>query len=562
MDLSSTPYKKMSDPASRLSAQTLWIFGCGAIPPAVKADLLNNYLFYYYNQVLLLSSGLVATASAMALVVDAIMDPLIGWVSDRTISRFGRRHPFLFASLLPSALSYYALLTLRSGAATQEQLFAQLFGLLCALRISWALYEVPRGALAPEICKGYDERTALHGISMACGWLGGGLMSYATKQVFLGKSYDDPQGYDRLAHWGSGMLFIFSLIFACCSPYSPSTSRHSSTSSSSSYPTSSDEDGSEPGESAIVKGACANGVNAKLLHKPPSSGRSGGGAGPDSLRGHVRDALHTLSHSDFLAILLAGLVYNLYLGVTMGLGAYVNKFLWQWKPQDTALYELVVGAFSLVVSLCARQLSARYEKRDLAIRLFSFAIAVGPMHLILRLADRWLGVQILPRNGAIYGPLWWCLLLHSVATTVPSILGIILLSSMVSDVVEDSQSRTGRRAEGLFFAAPALLQKSVSGFGFVVKGYLLRATGFSDAQTDAAKALAIERVAFAMVVLALILPVTAVALLARYRISRYSHQRNLVRLGYAEADAEAEYDERDRLSDAGLRNRERRGHGT
>ena len=374
-------------------------------------------------------------------------------------------------------------------------------------------------------------------------------MSYATKQVFLGKSYDDPQGYERLAHWGSGMLFVFGLIFACCTPYSPSTSTLRDSSSSSSYAaSSSDDDGP---------------VNANLLHKAqPSSGNGGGVQGPDSLRGHVRDALHTLSHSDFLAILLAGLVYNLYLGVTMGLGAYVNKFLWQWKPQDTALYELVVGAGSLVISLFARQLSARYEKRDLAIRLFSFAIALGPMHLILRLADVWLGIQILPRNGAVYGPLWWCLLLHSVATTVPSILGIILLSSMVSDVVEDSQSRTGRRTEGLFFAAPALLQKSVSGLGFIVKGYLLRVTGFSDAQTDAAKALAIERVAFAMVVLALTLPVTAVVLLARYRISRRSHQRNLVSLGYAEADAEAEYDERDRLADAGLRNRERRGHGT
>ena len=353
---SSTPYQKMPEPPSRLSAQLQLIFGCGAIPPAVKADLLNNYLFYYYNQVLSLSSGLVATASALALVVDAIMDPLIGWVSDRTVSRFGRRHPFIFASLLPSTLSYFALLTVRWGgeAATQEQLFAQLFGLLCALRISWALYEVPRGALAPEICKGYDERTALHGISMACGWLGGGLMSFATKQVFLGQSYDDPQGYERLARWGSGMLFVFGLLFACCTPHSPSTLRHSSSSSSaasaseaasgcaaaSSSATASastsatgasvkshlvrgsededDEDGSEHGEGSM-KG-CAN-VN--LLRKlPSSSGKGGvGNEAPRGVRDHLRDALHTLSHSDFLAILLAGLVYNLYLGVTMGLGA-------------------------------------------------------------------------------------------------------------------------------------------------------------------------------------------------------------------------------------------------
>ena len=101
-----TPYVPMKDgKASRTnstSTKTLWLFGFGAVPPSIKGDLLNNYLFYYYNMVLGLGASWVAAASALALIVDGVVDPYIGWRSDRCVSRLGRRHPFIFASLLPS----------------------------------------------------------------------------------------------------------------------------------------------------------------------------------------------------------------------------------------------------------------------------------------------------------------------------------------------------------------------------------------------------------------------------------------------------------------------------
>ena len=517
-----TPYVPMKDgKASRTnstSTKTLWLFGFGAVPPSIKGDLLNNYLFYYYNMVLGLGASWVAAASALALIVDGVVDPYIGWRSDRCVSPLGRRHPFIFASLLPSVISYYALLSLKVG-TTQFSLFCQLFILLCFLRISWALFEVPRGALAPEVTKDYDERTELNGISMAMGWLGGGAMSYATKQLFLRASYDDAEGYERLARWGSLALAVFGSTFALSTPYSPSMDKRLPPSKLA-LMRGSDDDDDEDGD-----------ANEARHVTPTPLGSSTLGA-----RGHLSEALTTLSHRDFVAILASGLVYNLYMGVTMGLGAYINKFLWEWEPQDTAPFELVVGALALLVSLSARRLASRWEKRDLTLRLFTFAIVIGPLHLILRLADRWLGLPVFPHNGSKYGPLWWCLLAHAVLTTVPSILGMILLTSMIADVVEDSQAHTGRRSEGLFFAGPALLQKTTSGIGFLVKGWLLHVTGFEAAATSSEKAAAMEKVAFCMVMLALVLPTTAVMILARYQISRSSHQRNLIHLGYAAAD--------------------------
>ena len=294
--------------------------------------------------------------------------------------------------------------------------------------------------------------------------------------------------------------------------------------------------GLPPSNTSLMRGSDddddEDGDGNEARHVPPTPlGSSTLGA-----RGHLSEALTTLSHRDFVAILASGLVYNLYMGVTMGLGAYINKFLWEWEPQDTAPFELVVGALALLVSLSARHLAlslgeARPHTAPLHV---CHSDRATPPHSATRRPVAW--PPVFPHNGSKYGPLWWCLLAHAVLTTVPSILGMILLTSMIADVVEDSQAHTGRRSEGLFFAGPALLQKTTSGIGFLVKGWLLHVTGFEAAATSAEKAAAMEKVAFCMVMLALVLPTTAVMILARYQISRSSHQRNLIHLGYAAAD--------------------------
>ena len=63
----------------------------------------------FYGTVVGLEPGLVDLAILIALVVDAISDPLVGYWSDNFRSRWGRRHPFMYAAALPVALSYFLL---------------------------------------------------------------------------------------------------------------------------------------------------------------------------------------------------------------------------------------------------------------------------------------------------------------------------------------------------------------------------------------------------------------------------------------------------------------------
>jgi Na+/melibiose symporter-like transporter len=94
----------------RASRGTLNAFSFGAIASGVKNHVFGTWLLVYYNQVLGLEPVLAGLALALALVVDAITDPLVGVWSDRVHTRWGRRHPFMYAGILPFALSFYALL--------------------------------------------------------------------------------------------------------------------------------------------------------------------------------------------------------------------------------------------------------------------------------------------------------------------------------------------------------------------------------------------------------------------------------------------------------------------
>ena len=91
-------------PKARLSTAELCWYASGAIPGGIGV-LAWNYLVFYYNQVVGLPGSYIGVAALLASVFDALTDPAVGTISDRTRSRWGRRHPYLLFSALPSALT-------------------------------------------------------------------------------------------------------------------------------------------------------------------------------------------------------------------------------------------------------------------------------------------------------------------------------------------------------------------------------------------------------------------------------------------------------------------------
>ena len=93
----------------RLGLPTRFFYGFGSVAFGVKDNGFSYFLQFFYTQVVGLPAATVGLAIMFALVIDAFIDPMIGQLSDNTRSRWGRRHPFMYASAIPVAASYLLL---------------------------------------------------------------------------------------------------------------------------------------------------------------------------------------------------------------------------------------------------------------------------------------------------------------------------------------------------------------------------------------------------------------------------------------------------------------------
>mgnify|MGYP005995006263 FL=1 len=77
------------------SISTKFAYGFGAIAFGVKNNGFDYFLLTFYSIVLGVDAPLVGLALLIALVVDSISDPIVGYLSDNTTSKWGRRHPWM-----------------------------------------------------------------------------------------------------------------------------------------------------------------------------------------------------------------------------------------------------------------------------------------------------------------------------------------------------------------------------------------------------------------------------------------------------------------------------------
>jgi GPH family glycoside/pentoside/hexuronide:cation symporter len=116
----------------------------------------------FYSDTVLVPVGYIAIAIAVARALDAIIDPAIGWLSDRTETRLGRRRPYLLVGAPLCAVSLYFLFTPAAGLEPSRA--GVWFGVAFALYFFFhAVYEIPYLGLGAELTRDYHERTSLFG---------------------------------------------------------------------------------------------------------------------------------------------------------------------------------------------------------------------------------------------------------------------------------------------------------------------------------------------------------------------------------------------------------------
>jgi GPH family glycoside/pentoside/hexuronide:cation symporter len=138
---------------------------------AMAAPLIIE-LKIFYTDTVLVPAGLLAVAMAIARAFDAITDPLMGWVTDHTRTRWGRRKPWIPLGVPLCALCYWTMFVPPASLSAEAGAVIWIGAAYCLYYLFHTVWAVPYAGLGFELSPDYDDRTSLFGYRSICGGLG------------------------------------------------------------------------------------------------------------------------------------------------------------------------------------------------------------------------------------------------------------------------------------------------------------------------------------------------------------------------------------------------------
>lgn len=465
----------------RVPSRLVLANGLGSVAYGIKDNGFSTFLLLFYNQVLGMDARLVSLALLIALVFDGLIDPVVGAISDRTNTRWGRRLPFLYIAPIPLGL-FWVLLWSPPGAASFPFLLLSAIGVRAAV----ACCEVPSAALVPEITRDYDERTRLTRTRFLFGWGGGLLMLLLAYGVFLPNAILAREGY-RLYGITGAVLMVLAVIVSAAGQHRWAAQRPEA--------------------------------------RPP--GTKGG------IAGAFGEIFEAFRHPAFLVLMAAIAVAITSQGITFSISTYLMLFVWQFTPLALQLYPVmlffsVIGSFLLVAPM-----HARMGKRDAAViaAILGMLFWVGP--LTLRHFGLWWPDGSTMAIGMMFA--------FTFVSNLFSVVTTMSIWSMVADVVEASEVETGRRSEGTFSAGAFFASKCSTGLGIFVTGYLLSFAGMpAGAKPGAVAPQVVDDLAISYVACVFVLAIVVALIIRRFPITREQHEARLALLAdAARSDPEA-----------------------
>lgn len=464
----------------KVDLSTKLYYGFGAVANGAKSNGFNYLLLFYYSQVIGLRADLVSLGILIALVFDAISDPLVGYISDNTHSKLGRRHPYMYAAGVPVALAYYFLWS--PPAWDETGLFLYFVCMAVLIRTLITFYEIPATALVAELTDDYDQRTEMMSFRYFFGWWGGLTMAVMNYLVFLP---EEKGGLEYVQGWSNYGLTASIVIFI-----------------------------------SIYVSAIGTHKHIPHLRKPPSSA-------PFSFTKTKKEIKETLSNRSFFALFVSALLQAVAAGVSTSLSIYFSRHFWELTTTQIGYMNLPYFFSAFIALMLAPRVSRWLGKKKGGMTVLGLAFAMAPMPYILRV------LGLFPENGT--DTLFWTLVVFNTVEVTLIIMSSSLIAAMIADVVEDSEVKTGRRSEGIFFAANSFAQKAVNGLGVVVAGQILAIIQFpTKAKPGQVPEETLFDLAYIYVPTLLFFYLFALAVLTVYKINREDHSENLRKL--AEVD--------------------------
>lgn len=168
----------------RLSRLQRWIYGSGDTGFSLTLTIVSAYFAIFLTDVVRVDPAVAAAAIFIGRSSDYLNDPLIGFISDRTRTRWGRRRPFLLFGSLPFALAFM-LMWWRPPFEGDLALAIYYAAAYLLFDIAATFVYMPYFALTPELTPDYDERTSLTATRMFFS-IAGSLVAFTVPLMIVG----------------------------------------------------------------------------------------------------------------------------------------------------------------------------------------------------------------------------------------------------------------------------------------------------------------------------------------------------------------------------------------
>ena len=401
------------------------LYGVGGAVFSVKEAAYAIFVLIFYTQVLGLAGSVAGLVMLLAILWDAVNDPLIGGWSDRFRSRWGRRHPFMLAGALPMGIGFIGLFYPPAGVIEEPWALAGwlLFWSLW-IRTFLSFFSIPHLAMAAELSSDYYERSRLLGARTFFGFIGAValpalalLILFPTVNEIDGRFVAD--NYPMYGLWSCLLVWLVAGLTLAGTPRHPGT--------------------------------------RKINTEKPA---------PTTLAALFKDFALVLRNANFRNVLFYDAAASASYGILISLNVLAWTYYWELSNTQLSLVLALPSIVGVPLAVWAMgPLGKRYSKHRILQLTIGLMIAVAMSVYVLRWLD-WL-----PAND--HPAVFVALLLQMLAWMFLFVIRVICAFSIIADVTDEHELEHGTRQEGGFFAAMGFTTKLAGAAGPLYAGIVL-----------------------------------------------------------------------------------------
>lgn len=404
-------------------------YGFGDFASSMFWKLFSVYLLFFYTDVFGISAAAVGTMFLITRIWDTALDPIIGIISDRTETRWGKFRPYLIWMAIPFAIAGILTFSAFDFALSSKLLYAYITYTL--MMMIYSAINVPYASLMGVMTANIKERTTLATFRFIFAFAGSILVLASAEPLvsLLGKS---DNGIDLKKGWHNTMI-IYAVLAAILFYFTFKWTK-------------------------------------ERVHPPKEQ--------KVSLK---KDLLNLASNKPWFILLGAGVCTLIFNSLRDGSSIYYFKYYFTTQEafqiplagvaiNYSTLYLVLGQAANIIGVVLAKPISDKLGKKNTFLSAMIIACILSCIFFVFTQTD------------VLFIFLFQFLISICAGSVFP------LLWSMYADIVDFSEWKTGRRATGLIFSSSSMSQKLGWTLGGAITGWLLAYSGFEANVTQTASA--------------------------------------------------------------------------